>query len=272
MHSKKQPIGVFDSGLGGLSVWQELVKILPHETFIYYADRLNCPYGAKSPEEIIQLTVQITDFLLTRKCKLVVLACNTATAAAINYLRDHYEIPFVGMEPAIKPAASQSQTSKVGVLATQGTVTGGHFQRTRQRFAQHVEVFTQVGEGLVELVENGKSSSPEARILLEQYLRPMLVQGIDQLVLGCTHYPFFIPLIEEITQGRVQIQNPAPAVARRVQEVLRENGLLNNASSDPSYLFFSSGAEGQLRSFVEQYYQDHPRRAAFVWESLEIKN
>jgi len=246
------PIGFFDSGVGGLSVWREVIKLLPHEHTIYYADSLHCPYGTKSPDEIIARANQIMEQLMAQKCKLVVVACNTATAAAIDYLREKYPIQFVGMEPAVKPAALHSETGKVGVLATQGTFKGRLYHETLERFASNVQIIEQSGDGLVELVEAGKTDSEEAFAFLQKYIKPMLDAGIDHLVLGCTHYPFLIPAIEKITNHKIVIVNPAPAIAQRVKFLLEQHDLLNTSNERACPEFFSSGDIRVLRRIASE--------------------
>lgn len=241
------PIGIFDSGLGGLSVWKEVAKRLPQESLLYYADSAHCPYGPRSADEIIELTSRITEYLLEHECKLIVVACNTATAAAIQHLRTRYAVPFVGMEPAVKPAALQTQSGHIGVLATAGTFKGKLYLETTQRYADGVEVHIQIGKGLVELVEQGQLYSKETRQLLHTYLDPMLDAGIDQLVLGCTHYPFLRPLIEEIAGPGVQVIDPAPAVAKQVQRILMESDLQVETTVVPRYRFATNGQMHRLR-------------------------
>lgn len=214
-------IGVFDSGVGGLSVWRELYKEFPGETYLYVSDSGYCPYGPKSREEVIERAVAITEFLISNGAEIIVVACNTATAAAINHLRSHYTIPFVGMEPAVKPAALNTRTGAIGVLATKGTFKGELYLRTLHKFASNATVLEQVGEGLVELVENGETDTPQARKLIGKYIRPMLEQNADHIVLGCTHYPFLENVIREFAGEGVEIVNPAPAIARRAGEVLQ---------------------------------------------------
>lgn len=251
--SDSRPIGVFDSGAGGLSVLQELIKELPSESFIYYADSANCPYGSKPKEEIIALSSVITNFLISQHCKIVVVACNTATAAAIDWLRDNNTIPFIGMEPAIKPAALNTKTKSIGVLATAGTFKGRLYIETSHKYASDVNVCYQVGEGLVELVEQGKNNSPEAELLLSKYLKPMLDCNIDQLVLGCTHYPFFKPLLRKLLPCNVDVIDPAPAVAKQVSRVLAENNLIaNNIGSNTSYKFYSSGDSSIINLLISR--------------------
>ena len=242
------PIGLFDSGVGGLSVWREVVKLLPHEHTVYYADSAYCPYGQKSPAEITERSDRIMDFLLGQhQCKLMVVACNTATAAAIDHLRAAYPVPFVGMEPAVKPAALHSVTGVVGVLATQGTFKGRLYHETLERFAGHIQIIEQPGDGLVELVERGDTGGEEAQALLEKYIRPMLQANIDHLVLGCTHYPFLIPAIQKITGDRVTILDPAPAIAQRVKFLLSQHRLLRIPVNEARHEFFSSGDMKTLR-------------------------
>ncbi|MGB5236001.1 MAG: glutamate racemase, partial [Flavobacteriaceae bacterium] len=180
----QHPIGIFDSGVGGTSIWRELHKLLPSEDTIYLADSKNAPYGEKSGSEIINLSKKNVDWLLERDCKMIIVACNTATTNAIAYLRSHYPVPFIGIEPAIKPAALHSATGKVGVLATSGTLASQLFLTTSKTHAEDILILEQVGEGLVRLIEQGKIDSSEMRLLLQKYLEPMINAGIDQLVLG----------------------------------------------------------------------------------------
>lgn len=213
-------IGVYDSGVGGLSVWKELLKELPSEEYLYVSDAGYCPYGPKSKEEIVKRAIAVTEFMIANGAEIIVVACNTATAAAIEYLRGHYSIPFVGMEPAVKPAAINTRTGAIGVLATKGTFKGELYLRTLHKFASNAKVIEQVGEGLVELVEAGNVDSEEAREVVWKYVAPMLEANADHIVLGCTHYPFLEKLIGEAAGDGVEIVNPAPAVARRVEQVL----------------------------------------------------
>ncbi|MCK5821661.1 MAG: glutamate racemase [Bacteroidales bacterium] len=248
---KNSPIGIFDSGVGGLSVVRQIIAELPGESLIYYADSANAPYGSKSSEQVIGFSHDISEFLNNMGAKLIVVACNTATGIAINYLRDTYSIPFVGMEPAIKPAAKASKSGKIGVLATANTFETEHFNRTKGLHANNVEVLMTIGEGLVELVEQGKATSDYSKELLIKYLMPMVDEGIDHLVLGCTHYPFLLPLIHEIIPPEIQIHDPAPAVARQVRKVLEEVGELNPGNEKPQSAFFSSGNRTVLDMMVE---------------------
>lgn len=213
-------IGVFDSGVGGLSVWQELVKLLPCEEYVYVSDSGYCPYGPKPKEYVVERAKRITEFLIDKGADIVVVACNTATAAAIEILRSSYSIPFVGMEPAVKPAALNSASGVIGVLATQGTFKGELYLRTLHKFASNTKVIEQIGTGLVELVEGGKTDTVEAEELLRKYVQPMLEAGADHIVLGCTHYPFLENVIRKISGNSLTIVNPAPAIANRTRELM----------------------------------------------------
>jgi glutamate racemase len=251
--SDSRPIGVFDSGAGGLSVYKELEKLLPNESYIYYADSANCPYGSKPQERIIELSKNITEFLLSKNCKIIVVACNTATAAAIDWLREHYSIPFIGMEPAVKPAALNSKTKSIGVLATAGTFKGRLYIETSHKYASEINVCYQVGEGLVEFVEKGDFGSDEVRSLLLKYINPMVDCNIDQLVLGCTHYPFFKPLLKKILPQGVEIIDPAPAVAKQTKKVLLGMNLANTSHVEiQRYDFYSSGSVEILRKIMDE--------------------
>ena len=218
-------IGIFDSGSGGLSVYRELVKLLPQERFIYYSDNAHCPYGEKTALYIQRRARFITEFLLDKGADIIVVACNTATAAAIATLRAEYpNVPFVGMEPAVKPAALGTRSGVIGVLATAGTLKGSKYLNTRGMYADDVRVVEHVGQGFVELVEAGILDGPQAESTVRASLQPLLDQGADVVVLGCTHYPFLRPVIERIAGPGVQVIDPAPAVARQTLRLLRENG------------------------------------------------
>lgn len=251
-------VGVFDSGVGGLTVLEELVKILPSYSFIYFADTKNCPYGPKGKDEIIRFSANITRFLIGQGSNTIVVACNTATASAIDYLRANFSIPFVGMEPAVKPAALATKTKSIGVLATEGTFNGRLYRETTAKYAANINVFYQVGEGLVELVEEGKSNSLEAKELLSKYIKPMIDENVDHLVLGCTHYPFFTETLKQILPKKVEIVNPAPAVAKqtlRIQEELfmeKTNEPSNSEITEKFVKFYSSGNTEILEKLVAE--------------------
>lgn len=219
-------IGIFDSGSGGLSVYRELVKLLPKEQYHYFADNAHCPYGEKSPLYIKRRARYITEHFLDSRADIIVVACNTATAAAIATLRQEYpDVPFVGMEPAVKPAALGTQTGVIGVLATAGTLKGSKYLNTRGLYEGDVKIAEHVGQGFVELVENGILDGPEAEATVKASLQPLLEQGADRIVLGCTHYPFLKPVIERLSGPGVQVIDPAPAVARQTQRILQDRGV-----------------------------------------------
>lgn len=227
MEVTKNAIGFFDSGVGGTSIWKEVITLLPKENTMYLSDSKNAPYGEKSKEQIIDLCVKNTEFLLTQNCKLIVVACNTATTNAINYLRKKYNIPFIGIEPAIKPASLSTKTKTIGILATKGTLNSNLFEKTANSLNKDIVIKETVGTGLVELIENGKLHSLEITDLLKKYLKPMVESNIDSLVLGCTHYPYLIPQIRKIVGDKIQIIDSGEAVARQTKAILEKNNLFN---------------------------------------------
>lgn len=231
-------IGIFDSGIGGTSIWKEITALLPNENTIYLADSINAPYGEKSPEKIIEFCIKNTELLLDKGCKLIVVACNTATTNAIEFLRETYDIPFIGIEPAIKPAALKTQTNSIGILATKGTLSSALFSKTSELFASNIQVTEQVGKGLVQLIENGKLHSDEMGHLLKKHLNPMLANNIDYLVLGCTHYPYLIPQIQNIVGGKVQIIDSGLAVAKQTKAILEQNKLENTSMQKGEHHFY----------------------------------
>ena len=239
--SDTRPIGVFDSGIGGVSVLREIARQLPAEDLVYFADSANVPYGNRPQADIERLSLAAADFLLRQGAKLIVVACNTASAAALAALRAAYAVPFVGMVPAIKPAVARSRTHKVGVLATAGTFRGRLYADVVERFAEGAEVHTQVGQGLVELVEAGDIASPTAEAAVARYVTPLLDAGVDTLVLGCTHYPFLSPTIERVSGGRLTIIEPSPAIAAQVERVLAERGGLHPPGAAGTRRYVTSG-------------------------------
>lgn len=252
----QNPIGIFDSGLGGLTIYNEVHKLLPNENIIYLADSKNAPYGGKSKEQIIEISVKNTEFLLKNKCKLIVVACNTASTNAVKYLREHYEVPIIRVQPAIKPAALNSKTKVVGMLATKGTLESELLFETAQRFASGVKVVEQVGEGLVSLIEEGEMESPEMTRLLKKYVEPMLEQNIDQLVLGCTHYPFLTEQIREITGEDVQIIDSGEAIARQTRVILQQEGLLNENPEEGKRVFYSNKNVQVLQNMLDLFHEN----------------
>lgn len=252
-----RPIGIFDSGVGGTSVWREIEKLLPNEDTIYLADSKNAPYGEKSKEEILQLSIKNIDFLLAKDCKLIVVACNTATTNAISHVRKHYDVPIIGTEPAIKPAALLSKSKTVGVLATKGTLSSELFFTTSQNHAGHVNKIVQVGTGLVPLIEAGMVNSEETKKLLETYLEPMLAAGMDYLVLGCTHYPYLIPVLKEMIPPHVEILDSGAAIAKQTMAILKENNLLANPDKKGKHLFYTNADPGILARFLSDVEASH---------------
>ena len=245
-----QPIGLFDSGIGGTSIWKELLRILPCEHTIYLADSQNSPYGEKSAEAITARCIKNTEWLLERGCKLIVVACNTATTNAIDYLRAHYKVPFIGIEPAIKPAALQSKTGAVGILATRGTLSSKLFEKTTREYTRNIKVIEQDGEGLVSLIEAGKLGSPELDALLLKYLQPMLQFHIGHPVLGCTHYPYLIPAIRNIVGKHVAIIDSGEAVARQTKVMLEKHGIKADRSSAKMPIFYTNGDTKPLMNIL----------------------
>lgn len=247
---KNNPIGLFDSGVGGTSIWKEVHGLLPNENTIYLADSKNAPYGLKSKDEIIQLSCKNTELLLEENCKIIVVACNTATTNAIKELRAKYDVPFIGIEPAIKPAAIQSQTQTIGILATKGTLNSSLFH---ENVAKHpdVKIIEQIGHGLVQLIENGDLDSPEMKELLESYLLPMVEKNIDYLVLGCSHYPYLIPQIKKIIPSTIKIIDSGEAVAKQTKKILEELQLINPSKGNSTQVFYTNSNPEVLKKIVK---------------------
>lgn len=247
MSGDARPVGVFDSGVGGLSVWREIARELPHEATIYYADQAHIPYGPRPAADVRALAEAIAQDLLRRGCKAIVVACNTASAAALKSLRErHPDVPFVGMEPAVKPAATQTRSRVVGVMATPGTLQGRMFAEAVRRFAGGVTLVKQPCPGLVERIERGELDTPATEALLRELLAPMLGAGADTIVLACTHYPFVLPLIRRIAGPEVQVIDPAPAVARQLGRVLDARGLRAPAAGQQTHRFLTTAAPDAL--------------------------
>ncbi len=243
-------IGVFDSGIGGTSIWKEIVELMPYEDTFYLADSLNAPYGEKDSSEIIRLCIKNTELLIEKNCKIIVVACNTATTNAIDYLRNHYTIPFIGIEPAIKPASLKSNTKVVGILATKGTLSSSLFQETSSLYRDGVEIIEREGKGIVQLIETGKLYSEEMKALLKRYVQPMLDRNMDYLVLGCSHYPYLIPILRRIIPEHVNIIDSGMAVAKQTFAVLKQRNLLANESNKGQHIFYSNSNAKLLQEFV----------------------
>lgn len=251
--SERRPIGVFDSGVGGLSVWREIIRQTPHEDTIYLADQAHVPYGSRSLADVRGFCEAITDFLLEQGAKIVVVACNTASAAALYFLRRSFpDVPFVGMEPAVKPAAERSRTGIVAVIATEATFQGALFASLIERYAQDVDVLTQVCPGLVEAVEAGAIGEPRTEMLVRECLRPLVDAGVDQLVLGCTHYPFLRRVIEKVVGEGLCIIDPAPAVARQTARVLEKAGSQADGRSSGRHIFYTTGDADRFGEMIER--------------------
>jgi len=264
-NSSASSIGIFDSGVGGLSVLRAIRTQMPEESVIYFGDQGHIPYGSRSMEQIRKFSEAIAKFLLEQNVKLIVVACNTASAAALKNLREKFsDTPFVGMEPAVKPAAEHTQTGKVGVLATPATFQGALYASVVERFANGVELLQSTCPGLVQEVERGNLNGEEPRRILNDALIPMLEKNIDTVVLGCTHYPFMIPLIQQIVGENVRVIDPAPAVAKQVRRVLEAKGLKKESDGRGEVKLYTSGDPEQLRSLL-------PMLLGEVWEVKKVE-
>lgn len=249
--SNNAPVGIFDSGVGGLSVAVEIQHALPHEDLLYVADSGHAPYGDKPRDYIDARATAILSFLIEQGAKAVVVACNTATAVSVDLLRATFQIPIVAIEPAVKPAAAATRTGVVGVLATTQTIASTRFERLTEHFARDVEILAQPCPGLVERVEAGALDGAETRALVETYVRPLVERGADTLVLGCTHYPFLRPLIESVAGAGVGIIDPAAAVARELRRRLTDGGLLTAGTSTGTLRVWTTGLPEQVRHVLD---------------------
>lgn len=267
------PIGVFDSGVGGLSVVRAIRSDLPSVPVIYAGDQIHVPYGLRPMEEVRGFSRAITRFLLQQGSRLIVVACNTASAAALHYLREEFpEVPFVGMEPAVKPAAEITRSGVVGVLATPATFQGELYASVVERFAQHVKILTDTCPGLVGQIEAGKLDDPETDAILHRALDPMIRAGVDTVVMGCTHYPFVIPQIQQIVGSNVRVIDPAPAIARQVGRLLKEHSWYVPDATPVEPVIFTSGDTMELQSFLRtmlgaELFVQHIR-----WQGTSISN
>lgn len=236
------PIGIMDSGVGGLSVLRHIRELLPSEKLIYFADQDHVPYGPRSAEEIRAYSRAITTFLINLGAKAIVLACNTASASSLTHLRETFsDVPFVGMEPAVKPGAEKTNEGKIGILATDGTFGSPRYANLMARYAQGVLIFEDPCQGLVEEIEAGNLDGAESERILRQALQPMLAAGVDTVILGCTHYPFASSLIKRLVGPAVSVIDPAPAVARQVGRILKEYHLLNPTHETGSLKAYTTG-------------------------------
>jgi len=268
----QQPsIGVFDSGVGGLSILREIHTLLPNLRIHYFADQEHVPYGPRSMDEVQSFAEAISKFLIQNGARLIVVACNTASAAALHHLRATFpETPFVGMEPAVKPAALTSQTHTVGVLATPATFQGELFASVLERFAQGVQVIEQNLPGLVEQIELGKLNHPETRAILSKAILPLKDQGVDTLVLACTHYPFVVPLIQEITGPNIQVIDPAPAIARQTKRIWGQLQLPLLPAQSGEILYYSTTDPVKLHSMAMQLINLSGSTVKASWHRTQI--
>jgi len=273
MMTKNSPIGIFDSGVGGISVLRAIRAQMPEESVLYFGDQGHVPYGPRSLEQIQNFSEAVTRFLLEQGAKIVVVACNAASAAALNYLRQKFpEVQIVGMEPAVKPAVEHTHTGKVGVLATPATFQGALYASVVERFANGVKLFQNTCPGLVQQIEQGNLNGEETRRILEDALLPMLEKNIDTVVLGCTHYPFVIPLVQQIVGENVRVIDPAPAVARQTGRLLEAQGLRNQSGSRGGVKFYTSGDPDIFRSLLPRLLGEAGEMEKVEWvNDLHVK-
>ena len=270
--SDLQPVGIFDSGVGGLSVLRAVRQQLPNESIIYFGDQGHVPYGSRSLNQVKKFSEAITRFLLDGGAKLIVVACNTASAAALHSLREKFtNVSFVGMEPAVKPAVENTRTGIVGVLATPATFQGALYASVVERFAGKVTLLQNTCRGLVQQIEQGALDGSETRAILESVLLPMLDQGIDTIVLGCTHYPFVIPLIQEIVGPDIHVIDPAPAVARQISRILYSAGRLAAGPRSIALRFFTSGKATQFEALLPKLLDETGDVREVSWKNNEIQ-
>lgn len=244
-------IGVFDSGVGGISVLQHIHSLLPNEHLIYVADSKHAPYGNKTPDNITERCFALADFLITKNVKAIVVACNTATAAAIDAMREKYTLPIIGMEPAVKPAAEASKNGIVGVLATVGTLKSAQFAALLESYGRNVKVVTQGCTGLVECIERGELDAPNTQVLIRQYCAPLLAEGADTIVLGCTHYPFVREVIANVVGKSVSLIDTGSAVAKQLKRQLEESDLQTNLNQQGKVQIFTNSPAENAKKVIE---------------------
>jgi len=269
LNNVSDPIGIFDSGVGGLSVVRAVWEVMPFESLIYLADQAHVPYGPRSLEQVRAFSEGITRYLLAQDAKLIVVACNTASAAALHHLRQVFpQVLFVGMEPAVKPAAERTKSGVVGVLATPATFQGELFASVVERFANGVTVLQDTCPGLVMEIDAGHLGTPKVRAILERALKPMLAQGIDTVVLGCTHFPFVIPTIESIVGSGVRVIDPAPAIARQVERLLEANGLRGPEKNSNLVRYLTTGDPEKLARLLSGLVGNTGEVQKLVWDGF----
>jgi len=247
-----QPIGLFDSGIGGTTIWRSLHNLLPNENTLFLGDSKNAPYGQKTKEEIIQLSKKNVEWLLSNNAKAIIVACNTATTNAISELRSLYDIPIIGIEPAIKPAAANTKTGKVGVLATQGTLNSTKYAEA-QNLYPNIEFVNQIGFRIVQLIEDGQLYSEELESLLRSYIDPMIEKDIDYLVLGCTHYPYLLPILNKFLPKHINVIDSGDAVAKHTYKILKEANLLKTDNLPGYSKFYTNKDVAILQSFIADF-------------------
>ena len=252
-----RPIGVMDSGVGGISVLKHIHALLPHEDLIYFADSKYAPYGNKTAEEITARCMEIADFLLQKDVKALVVACNTATAAAIDAMREKYSLPIIGMEPAVKPAAEASKNGVIGVLATVGTLKSAQFAALLESYGRNVKVVTQACVGLVECIERGELDTPSTKALIRQYTAPLLADGADTIVLGCTHYPFVKDVIREIVGEKISLIDTGAAVAKQLKSQLQEKGFLSANNQLAKLQFWTNSEMENAKHVIDCLWGEH---------------
>jgi len=267
-----RPIGIFDSGVGGLSVLREIRHQYPSEDCVYVADQVHVPYGTRTRKQVLEYSEGIVRYLLGRGSKIIVVACNTASAVALEELRKNFpDIPFVGMEPAVKPAAEGTSSGVVGVLATPATFQGDLYATTVERFARGVKILQDTCPGLVNQIENGKINHPDTRKILEEALVPMLEEGVDEVVMGCTHYPFIIPIIREIVGEEVRVIDPAPAVARQAGRLLKKFNLKAERERFGEHQFLTTGDQDKMKTLIQDLINTETKVECLVWDGGDIR-
>lgn len=264
--SEKEPLGVFDSGIGGLAVLREIHELLPAEDLVYFADQAHVPYGSRSLDEVRMLSEEITRFLLQEDAKLIVLACNTASAASLHYLRVIFpQTPFIGMEPAVKPAAEITRSGVVGVLATPATFQGELFASVVDRYAEGIRVLQSTLPGLVEQIESGNLTGEAVEQILQAGIEPLLERGADTLVLGCTHFPFVLPAIEALSGEGIAVIDPSPAIARRARQVLKTKNALTKDEARGRIRYLTSGEAARFKALLDRLQMPAGEVTAVRW-------
>jgi len=263
-------IGVFDSGLGGLSILDEALQQLPHHNYIYFADSANAPYGDKPPQWIAERSLQICRYLMEQDCSAIVVACNTATAEAIATIRSTLDIPIIGVEPGIKPAAMQSQNGIVGVLATEATLNSDKFNALLATLPEHCQFIKQAGAGLVPLIEAGLIETPEMQALLRSHLKPILDQGADTLVLGCTHYPFLKKMIRAVVGDSMTLIDTSDAVVRQLLRQIHQQGLIVSSKHSPKLSLLSTANADTLEAMAERLLHRDLSKYAIYTKTLTL--